>query len=340
MNVRIAVGAVIAVCVLAAGERVHAWGDRGHRIVARIAAHFLDADTKLRVRELLATDSCGHFEALAEQFACVASWADPPIKDQRPYTANWHFVDVPLRSTKDQPTSFTTVPLSLSDHCVMDPERGDCAVLALQRLQAVMSNPAEASINRLEALKFIVHIVGDLHQPMHCVTHQMSTSDHLGDLGGNFKAVQWLGANLNPRWQSQWNLHAVWDEAIIDKRVEELENEEKYLASLVNRASALPKQDFTSLKYGTALNWNNVQSWVGEGYGLAATVAYPNLPPYDATYKYRTKSGAERLGGYRLAEDYYTKAAPIVDEQLMRGGVRLAGYLERAFRAGGSGDRQ
>jgi hypothetical protein len=69
-------------------------------------------------------------------------------------------------------------------------------------------------------------------------------------------------------------------------------------------------------------------------------VAYANLPPIDTTYKYKTKSGAERTGGYRLTADYYAKAAPVVDQQLTKGGLRLAGYLERAFRVAGAGERQ
>jgi hypothetical protein len=231
------------------------------------------------------------------------------------------------------------VALSLEDHCAMDPERGDCAILAVSRLQSVLGNPAEAPINRLEALKFIVHIIGDIHQPLHCVTHQVGPSDHLGDLGGNRKIVQWLGMDLNPRWNGQWNLHSVWDEAIIDKRIEELAGEEKYFGFLIMRAAELQKAQPT-IKSGPDPNWKTVPQWVTQGYDLAVKVAYANLPPFDASYKYKTRSGDERTGGYRLTADYYAKAAPVIDQQLMKGGLRLAGYLERALRVSGSDERQ
>jgi hypothetical protein len=330
---------IVTALVLVGSERAQGWGDRGHQAVARIAARYVNAETKLRLRELLALDLCGKLEALEDQLGCVASWPDPPVKDQRPYTANWHFVDIPLRSTKEKPTAYSTVALSVEDHCVMDPERGDCAILAVARLQSVLGNPVEAPITRLEALKFVVHIIGDIHQPLHCVTHQVGTTDHLGDLGGNRKIVQWLGKDLNPRWNGQWNLHSVWDEGIIDKRVAELGSEEKYFSFLTTRAADLQK-DQPALNSGSDPNWKSVPGWVTQGYDLAAKVAYANLPPFDSAYKYKTKSGDERTGGYRLTADYYAKAAPVVDLQLMKGGLRLAGYLERAFRVSGSDERQ
>ena len=105
----------------------------------------------------------------------------------------------------------------------MDDARGDCAILAVRRFRPVLANPKEHSIARAEALKFIVHIIGDLHQPLHCVTDKrdFNNLNDLGDIGGNQKIVQFnvpawdndRHKDVNPRWSEQWNLHSVWDEA-------------------------------------------------------------------------------------------------------------------------------
>lgn len=307
------------------------WGDDGHRLVARIAAQAVSPATRTRLVELLSIDpACAKENGLEHQLACVASWADPPLKDQRPYTANWHFVDIPLISTPTQPTVFQTHPLNLSEQCEMQ-DRGDCAILALRRLQFVLANGREAPVSRLEALKFIVHIIGDVHQPMHDVTHKlvadpMTAADDLGDLGGNFKAVRWLGADINPRWNSQWNLHSVWDEGVLDRLVTESgNNKEKYVATLLKRArdvTAAQKAEWTK---------GDVGQWVVEGYQLAVTVAYGRLPTYDPTYQYKTSNGSPRKGGYVLTADYFHAVSGPVEEQLVRGGLRLASALDLAL---------
>ena len=71
--------------------------------------------------------------------------------------------------------------------------------------------------------------------------------------------------------------------------------------------------------------------WANESYLLAVKNAYGNLPPFDKNYKYRDKKGVEHLGGYRLDQNYYDLNAPVVDQQPMRAGVRLAKYLNDTF---------
>src|SRR5215468_4898710 len=162
-----------------------AWGDRGHTIVAHLATRMLAPDTSQEVAELLAQ---------GETLESVASWADglrgsrtaPGI---RPETVLWHFVDIPLGKVYDAARDCPDTP------------NGSCVISAVVIFQDVLAKrrPGYYTNSRYEALKFMVHFVGDLHQPLHCVDD---------NAGGNFKKIVWFDDRLE-------NLHAVWDEEIL-----------------------------------------------------------------------------------------------------------------------------
>ena len=330
---RIKSGSRISACVTLAilisamlPVNAFAWGDHGHRIVARIAAGYLNDKAAAALTEILSADAylkqkCPGESALEMQLACIASWPDPPLKDERPYTANWHFVDIPVTMVGNTP--FRTYSYDASRDCAMS-NRGDCAIAALERLQYVVANPKEAPVSRAEALKFVVHIVGDLHQPLHNVSDTKNPADprDIGDLGGNTKIVQWLSMENSPRWTNyHWNLHSVWDEGIIDKTMELLNTDENgYVKKLMGELPPKANVGLTFYQGGNAL------AWADEGYKIAVLHAYKSLPPFDEKYKY-TKDGKEGYGGYILDIKYYEANREIVDLQLKRGGLRLAKLL-------------
>jgi hypothetical protein len=156
-----------------------AWGPDGHRAVARVADARLTPEAKAVIQSLLGT------EAIPD----IASWADEVRNTTHPATYNWHFTDVPvtssgfLRSRDCKPT-----------------DKGDCSIAALERMTAVLRDPNKPELERREALKFIVHIIGDIHQPLHSAER-----DH--DQGGNLVMVTMNGQMMN--------LHAAWDRQII-----------------------------------------------------------------------------------------------------------------------------
>lgn len=318
---------ILIVCLLCLWPaRALAWGDTGHRVVARIAVRYLGDKTANEIEKILSIDSCSIEKLLEGKVACTASWADPPLKDQRPYTANWHFVDIPVTLVDGK--AGKRYEYDMARDCYMT-ERGDCAILAFERLKYVLANRHESQISRAEALKFIIHIMGDLHQPFHCITDKKDANDKkdLGDLGGNFKIVQWMGADFNPRWNSQWNLHSVWDEGIIDHTMTKLNlNEDAYVERLL---SGLPKKEDQKLK---AIQGGDILTWAAEGYNLAIDKAYAKLPPFDKNYKYLARDGQPRFGGYRLTENYYTANSDVVDDQLRRAGARLGRLLNEILR--------
>jgi len=334
------------------------WGEQGHRLVARIAARFLSPQSRTVIASLLKADiksnpsyyqkNCPDVASLSKRtnpspakiaqfvekgLACVAPWPDPPLKFDRPYTANWHFIDIPVNM--QGPSGPVTTTMDLARDCRMDDERGDCAVLALRRFRPVLSNPKEHAISRSEALKFIVHIIGDLHQPLHCVTDKkdFSNLEDLGDLGGNLKIVQFnvpgwdnnAHKDRNERWKEQWNLHSVWDEAIIDAymKIKKL-NEETYLSEMVNPFLKMTPTELAKLQRGDLL------TWINESYSIAVQKAY-KLPAFDPNYEYVDKKNNTRKGGYKLEPDYYAANVGVVSEQLQNGGLRLARFINETF---------
>jgi hypothetical protein len=146
-------------------------------VVARVAEARLPPRVRARARALLA----------GAPLAQVATWADD-VREARPETARWHFVDIPLDAETYRP----------SRDCRRR-RGGDCAIAAIARARAALADARAPQAQRAEALRFLVHLVADLHQPLHCA------DDH--DHGGNDVAVTLLGEPTN--------LHAVWDSGLL-----------------------------------------------------------------------------------------------------------------------------
>ena len=342
-----------------------AWGSEGHEITVRIAANFLGPAARAEVIRLLKVDAannepyyrqhCPNVLTLVKKsklsadeentfvtdgLACVASWADPPVKRQREYTSNWHFVDIPIvQATSAAPLLFAYDP---ARDCRTDTRSGDCAIQALERFAPILAdykNPTatdghqygEELTVRAEALKFFVHILGDIHQPMHCATdkkNQAAAADpkDAGDLGGNLKYVTWFGVVTTPFGANE--LHAVWDEGFIDRTMQTKNmTEPQYAQFLVKNISPADLKAWQTPPADFAL-------WAGESYKLSVTNAYGKLPKIDAAYAVMKtdsepllKNGQKVLGCYRLADDYYNANNSVVEQRLQAGGVRLAALL-------------
>lgn len=236
----------------------YAWGPAGHRIVAMIAQQNIKPQTRTRIRQILGNNVT---------LVSVANYADI-VRDRFPHTYNNHFVDIPKNDTTYDP----------QHDCEVHPEKGDCVLAALQRFRAEAMDPNETIGRRRFALKFIVHLIGDMHQPLHC-----SDND---DRGGNDVKVKWFGEDTN--------LHKVWDSKIISHA--ELTEEEFVDALLTD----LTTQEINGLKSG------NLLSWALEAHTLARTNSY-NTPAdlelgddyYDANWAVVDKQLLR--GGMRLA---------------------------------------
>jgi len=174
--------AIAAVATFAYCGVVHAWGSDGHKTVALIAEAQLTPKARTGIQELLALET-------GATLASISTWAD---EHRNPATAAWHYVNFPRGD------------------CVYDAERdctdGKCVVGAIQRQTRVLqsgSTPEE----RLGALKYLVHFVADVHQPLH--------AGYADDKGGNTYQLQ--------AFMRGSNLHALWDTGLIKSLSEEPE---------------------------------------------------------------------------------------------------------------------
>jgi hypothetical protein len=150
------------------------WDDYGHRLVARVAYSKLAPHARAVVDQLL-----GGVEA----FVHASVWADQ-IKSKRPETRPWHYVNIPLQAGGyDQDRD-----------CL----KANCIVSRLEYFIGVLKAD-ESQDHKREALRFVIHLVADIHQPLHCANNN--------DRGGNDVAVVWGNRKTN--------LHEVWDHYVL-----------------------------------------------------------------------------------------------------------------------------
>src|SRR5229473_8125129 len=239
-------------------DRAHAWGQEGHSIVAELAERRLDLETLRKVRLLLGGVS----------MASVANWADD-YRASHPDSAGWHFVDIPFDQTAYDP----------SRDC--KPEKGDCIIHAITRFRVDVTDCSKSLAERGDAMKFLIHFVGDIHQPLHVETR--FSADGTDDQGGNKVIVTFFD-------QPNVKLHALWDTGLIMHTVF---NWGAYVTRL--QTGWLNGRDISSLDGGTPIDW------AVEAHKFAQDVAYDVQA-----------DGA-------LADTYYGKALPVVDRQLALG---------------------
>jgi hypothetical protein len=156
-----------------------------------------------------------------------ANWADE-IRDARPQTGPWHYVDVPLQAG--------------SYHAGRDCAGGDCVVAQIDRDRRILADRKAGTAARTEALRFLIHFVADLHQPLH--------AEDNGDKGGNQVRVR-IG-------RMRANLHKVWDHDVVLP----LEG------SALGPVSPAQRRDWAS---GTPARWAN------ESHAIAREHIYPPL---------------------------------------------------------------
>lgn len=242
----------------------YAWGLTGHRVVAEIANEYLNNKARKNIRKILGNES----------LAMAANWPDfiksDPAYD---YLGSWHYVNFKSGISAEQ------LNLQLKQ---------DTAANAYNKLVMLVdqlkNNPTLAQENKRLYLRLLIHIVGDIHQPMH--------TGRLEDLGGNKIKLYWFNQATN--------LHRLWDEQLID--FQQLSYTE-YTQSI----------HFASKEEREKWQNSSVGQWLFESYQIAESL-YNEVQPED-----------------KLSYRYNFDHVAILNQQLLKGGIRLASLLNEIF---------
>ncbi|HEY5409637.1 MAG TPA: S1/P1 nuclease [Caulobacteraceae bacterium] len=264
-----------------------AWGSEGHEIVAAIARDELTPQARSWVDSQLALDK----DALtAPDMLSRATWADAWRGDGHRETASWHFVDIEL-DKPDLAAACYGFPASHGPASAGPAH--DCVVDKINEFVSEISSPATPEPERILALKYVLHFVGDLHQPLH------ASDDH--DRGGNCVEVAVDGHPMN--------LHAYWDIAVLEPL-----GRDPAAAARALEGEITPAKRAAWAK-GTPTDWAR------ESYAIAKGSVY--------TIGSAVGCGASRVP-IHLSAAYQEHAQAVAKVQLEKAGVRLAAILNRA----------
>lgn len=260
-----------ALALFAFCSNASAWGDTGHKIVCEIAYRLAQPDTRAAIRKLIRADS--EFDTFSE--SCV--FPDHPRK-----RASEHFLNLP-RTSKGL----------ASDEC---PQAGKCVLSAILNDSKLLSSKQQKPADRLIALKFLGHWVGDIHQPLH-----VSFED---DRGGN---------EVRVTGECSGNLHSAWDSCLVEDAVG---------TDIADAASNLIDDISPAMKTKWAAS--DPQDWANESFALAEAAK----TKYCVVHGQSCDKPDENV---TINAEYLETNEPIVREQLQKAAVRLAKLLDAAF---------
>lgn len=258
-----------ALLAIAPAAPAWAWGPMGHHLAGRLAERNLTPRARAAVKALLEPG-----ETMAE----ASTWADEHRRDIKG-SGPWHYVDVPLDQDR------------YDDRFAGDvPEKG-YIVPKIREFRAVVKDRSRPLEERRIALRFLIHLVEDLHMPLHVGDNH--------DRGGNDTQIQFFDQGTN--------MHRLWDGDMLARAEAD---EEKWMADLI--AMDTPEARTTAMA-GT------VEDWATESL-LAAKGAYQD-----------PATGRKITRGTKLGEPYQAKNLPVARRRLYQGGVRLAMVLNEVF---------
>jgi hypothetical protein len=255
---------LLGIAIIYLPVQTMAWGTNGHRISGQIADSYLNAKARAAIKAILGNES----------IAMTSNWADFIKSDpQYNYLYNWHFVNM------DREYSYPEMQEFLKQDTATD------AYTKINFLVGELKKKNLAKSNKLLALRMLIHLVEDIHQPMH--------TGHLSDKGGNDIKVTWFN---NPT-----NLHSIWDSQLID--FQQLSYTE--YVSWINHPTVAQRAEWQKAP---------ISQWLLESNHLAAKI-------------YAGVKDGDKVNAYKYNFEYIST----LNDQLVKGGVRLAGLLNQIF---------
>jgi nuclease S1 len=329
-------GLSVIVCLATlAPDRAVAWGSAGHQVTALIAYMLLTPRAQKNVLAVLQGRKITEVATWPDDIkragkGCVTPGTPGCNPEYRPETAQWHYVDIPFENDRYEPQA---------DYC-RSTRYGDCIIPAIEDFRdllnrsmkrAFATNGDEQKRKLHDGLAFIVHFLGDLHQPLHC-------AERNHDAGGNNVLVTWAG---EPKYtyDEVWNLHALWDDYLVDRVIMAMPENGRtpaaYAQALVDKLTQA-ERDFAQLKAAhiEAGRAENVVSWAEFSHALAKNHTYhlPSQTTKTSTRGLQKKTPqGQPLDIIVLDEKYFADNFPVVERQLQLGGVRLARILNEIY---------
>ena len=251
----------VCLLLLGAARQALAWGQKGHDVVAYIAENRLTPEAAEKIDKVLGGHSPVYY----------ANWMDNASHTPASaHTKSWHYVNIDAGETLD----------------TMTPNPNGDVLRAVDSLVVRLKSGGLSETEEFDALRMLIHLVGDMHCPMH--------QGHLSDLGGNRVPVTVFGKPSN--------LHAAWDTAIVEA------------AHNWSYTEWQDQIDRVAEDEATAIAAGEPRDWVLETFDICRGI-------YDRTPE-----------GTRISYDYVAEYAPVVEQQLLRGGIRLARLLNEIYR--------
>ena len=306
---------VVSLALVSCGS-AFAWGCEGHQIVAMIASRHLTQDARTAVYQLLRDHpidpALSRFcqPVAADPMADAATWADDSKRGEK--TGPWHYLDIP-RGVENAELMKYCAPIGDS---VDGKDRPGCLLTGLQYEFDILKDKSRPAAERARALRYVIHFIGDLHQPLHTTTND--------DQGGNCTTVS-LFADPKPA-----NLHGVWDYGIIGHWLKENNQTPTQLAAQL-------EQRYHSKGKRWLRDHIDFAQWIWEGHHVAEKVTYkklrPKLPVAPAENGPGCDAEKQKTAALKIAVDsqYSAKVMPVIDKQLAKAGFRLADVLNAAF---------
>jgi hypothetical protein len=263
----------------------HAWGFYGHRTTAQIALANVSPSTRAKIARLIRAEAqLGTPGCDLKSLEDASVWPDCIRKDywRWGYTFAWHY---------------RTTPICEAYNPRANCSGGNCVTAQIERNHRILADESLPAHLRLQALAFMVHFAGDIHQPLH--------SGDKGDRGGNDRATAY---GIVPGL----NLHSIWDSALAERAITSGDGPTVRRYSLQERAE---------LAGGLAADWGE-ESWQ-----IARDFLYPNAFNGDPCASDLPMEAA-------LTQQDIVEAAPVARRRVQQAGLRIAELLESAFAPG------
>lgn len=277
--------AALALMTLAFAAPAQAYWEYGHETVANVALLQMKPETRVKVEallrqsKLLDTPTCP-----ARTLAEASVWADcvKPLDERFSYAYSWHYQNVNICK-----------PFDLKEPC----KDGNCVSAQIERNARLLADPDVPTREKVMALAFLTHFVGDLHQPMHAGDH--------ADLGGNKVAANYglVGGRTN--------LHGIWDGYLAERAISTPPGDAAGLLT------AIPADRRAEIAGGT------VEDWSREQWAKARDLAYKTLVG--------DPCGKDPVGRPTLSNEQAEALIPGLRESVVDGGIRLARLLDDAL---------